>query len=331
MDLPVKNIVSEIDLKPSDFLLPLFESVVNSIISLKLTKDISKQNKKIQIQVFRGEAIQANTLFPSNFKTISSFKVIDNGEGFTDPNLESFKTAYSHKNKEEFGCKGIGRFTILAGFRKLLIKSYFVDKGIWKYREISFDTEKEVSLITNDVTEVRERKTTIELSDCYNDSIRNNSTKSVSEIAELIMQHCLVYYLCGDLPYIEVYDTESQELAVVNDLYQNLSEEREKSFSVSIQPFHCYITKTQKTNNRSNHYVYYCANSRVVGSGKSIARVNSIFAYPIIDNGYAYFLDVYVVSEYLNKKVYGSRNGFSIPQEREDGLFNSFQNNEITF
>ena len=49
MDLPVKNIVSEIDLKKSDAFLPLFECVVNSIISLKQTKDVDKDKKKIQI------------------------------------------------------------------------------------------------------------------------------------------------------------------------------------------------------------------------------------------------------------------------------------------
>ena len=122
MDLPVKNIVSEIDLKPSDALLPLFECVVNSIQSLKLLKNVKKSVKKIQVQIIRTDLMK-DTLFTQS-KIISSFKVIDNGEGFTDNNLTSFKTAYSRKNKE-LGCKGIGRFTVLAGYEKIIIESQF--------------------------------------------------------------------------------------------------------------------------------------------------------------------------------------------------------------
>ncbi len=41
-------------------------------------------------------------------------------------------------------------------------------------------------------------------------------------------------------------------------------------------------------------------------------------------------MDVYVVSEYLNKGVYPTRNGFSIPQEKtNNNLFNGY--NLISF
>ncbi|PSL50386.1 hypothetical protein CLV51_1011731 [Chitinophaga niastensis] len=76
-----------------------------------------------------------------------------------------------------------------------------------------------------------------------------------------------------------------------------------------------------KENNRKNHYIYYCANSRVVGQPKSIGRVNSLFSYPIIQGDKAYFLEVYLVSDYLNNKNYKTRNGFAIPQEKESSLF----------
>ena len=81
------------------------------------------------------------------------------------------------------------------------------------------------------------------------------------------------------------------------------------------------MTKTLKEGNRKNHYVYYCANSRVVGQPKNINK--SLFAYPLNKNGQLFFLDVYVVSDYLNKKAYNARNGFAIPLEKENGLFES--------
>lgn len=289
MELPVKNIVSEIDLKPTDALLPLFESVVNSILSLKLTKDLKKEDKKVQVQIIRGD-YPANLLDLLLHKTVTSIKVIDNGEGFNDANMKSFKTAYSRKNKE-LGCKGIGRFTILSGYAKILITSNYKEKNEWKYREIQFDTENEVTLIKEEKSDHQIRKTVVELNNS-NNVIKDHTALSIQEIAEAIMEHCLVYYLCGDLPLIEIYDKDDNSMVVVNELYRSLSEDREKSFPINGEDFYCYITKTAKTNNRKNHYIHYCANSRVVGSGKSIARVNGLFAYPLIENGIGKYLDI---------------------------------------
>lgn len=317
MDLPVRNIVSEVDLKPSDALLPLFETIVNAVISLKQTKDMLGQERKIAVQIFRGD--NPDDLNVSGYKTIDSIKVIDNGEGFTDENLKSYKTAYTHKNKD-FGCKGIGRFTILAAFTEIRITSNYKFKDKWRVRELKFEPINEVTILREHDSEDTTRQTIVQLMGCYNSAIKNYTAISLEEIAEGIMQHCLIYYLCNDLPVIEVLDTENNKTKIVNDLYKQVSKERERQFNINRNIFYCYITKTSKTNNRKNHYIHYCANSRVVGAGKNISKVNSIFSYPIIDNSRPFYLDVYIVSEYLNKKVYNSRNGFSIPQENDNGF-----------
>jgi hypothetical protein len=325
--LPVKNIVNEIDLKPDDAFLPLFECVVNSIISLKQT-NIRHEDKKIQIQITRGDLPQIPQLL-SNTKTIDSVKVIDNGEGFNDKNFKSFDTAYTDTNKI-FGCKGIGRFTVLAGFKKIIVQSWYNENGKTWYREFTFEPETEVIELKNERVENQTAKTIVEFSECHSLKIKDSTAISVQEIAELIMQHCLVYYLCNELPRIEILDKETNEIAVVNELYDRLSKEREKEFPVRSFNFHCYVTKEEKVNNRKNHYIHYCANSRMVGYGKSLSKVNSLYAYPIIENGKSYFLDVFVVSNYLNQKVYATRNGFSIPQEKDNSLF-AGTNDEITF
>ncbi|HEV3412759.1 MAG TPA: hypothetical protein VG101_09785 [Puia sp.] len=318
MHLPVKNIVSEIDLKPADALLPLFETVVNSIHSLKLTKAIKPEEKKIQVQLFREGYPPGLQL--SDVKMISSIKVYDNGEGFNDSNLESFKTAYSRKNKD-LGCKGIGRFTVLAAFKSMRIQSNFRQNNAYGYREIEFDLDNEVGIVKDEPSQDKKNQTVVELTSCYNDIVRQHSALDARQIAEQLMNHCLVYYLCNDLPLIEIYDKEKKEVCTVNELFNNLSKDREKDFMVGGHSFKCYITKSPRTSNRKYHYIYYCANSRVVGYGKSIAKVNSIFAYSIIENGEPRYLDVYVVSDFLNKKVYAARNGFAIPQEKETNLF----------
>ena len=187
MDLPVGNIVSEIDLKASDVMLPLFECVVNSIISLKKRTDIALPLKKIQIQITRGDMPSAPDLFEFN-KTIQSIKIIDNGIGFTKENFESFDTAYSRINKE-YGCKGIGRFTVLAAFEKIEVTSNYVEDGEWKRRHFDFDPETEVRMIEDEPSEVQELKTTVHLQSLYNSTIKDASAKSLDSIAEDLMNH----------------------------------------------------------------------------------------------------------------------------------------------
>ena len=317
MIVPVKNIVETVDLTPQDAFLPLFECIINSIISLIKTK-IPLNDKEIQIKITRGDLPSQTSL--DNIKTIHSITITDNGVGFDDANFESFVTPFTKTNKE-YGCKGIGRFTVLAAFKSLQIRSNYQEKGIWKFRQFLFDTDKEVTTIKDENSDVQERKTVIELIDCFNPTIKDRTAKSLEEISKDIMQQCLIYYLSGSLPVIKIFDSEDKQVEVINDLFNQVSKEREREFSLGNHKFKAYVIKTPKEGNRTNHYVSYCANSRVVGLPKSISKFNSLFSYPLEQNGKLYFLDVYLVSEYLNKKVYNVRNGFAIPREKEKGLF----------
>jgi hypothetical protein len=303
--------------------------LLNSIISLKQS-EIKKEERKIQVQIFRGSPpTQTNT---ENINTISNIKIIDNGIGFNEKNYESFKTPLSQLHKDTFGCKGVGRFTGLAAFQEIHVSSNFFENNIWKYREFKFNAAKEIyDIVENNNSDTHEYKTVVELINCNNSIILDKTAISVQDIGSEIMQHCLIYYLGGDLPLIEVWDKEKEDNSVerVNDLYKKLEKEREKFFEVKGQPFNVYIMKTLKESRRINHYIHYCANSRVSGKPKNLNKVNSIFSYPIVKDGKQYFLDNYVVSDYLNKKAYKSRNGFTIPQENDNALYNSSE--EISF
>lgn len=146
MVVPVRNLVETVDLTSEDALLPLLECVVNSIISLQQS-DLPVGEKKIQIKIERGEFPRGLGL--ENVRTISSFKVTDNGVGFNSKNFESFETPFSHINKD-YGCKGIGRFTVLAAYDEYLVDSTFKEGNLSEdkleehlYR-ISFNARKNV-------------------------------------------------------------------------------------------------------------------------------------------------------------------------------------------
>jgi len=318
MIVPAENIVEIVDLTADDVLLPMLECVVNSIISLQQSS-LPANEKEIQIKIIRG-ALPSQTNLLDSVKTIDSFVITDNGIGFTDKNYRSFETPFSQANKE-FGCKGIGRFTVLAAFESLKVESNYLENQVWKYREFQFNTKDDVNLITSEKSEEDVFKTKVRLDNCFNEVIRQKSALKIEDIAESVMQHCLIYYLNDSLPKIMIYDEESSRAESINDLYAKVSKEKERNFEVKKQQFKIYITKTPKEGNRKNNYVHYCANSRVVGNPKNIKNFNSLFNYPISRNGSLYFLDVYVVSEYLNRKSFSTRNGFNIPKEKENLLF----------
>ncbi len=318
MIVPAENIVETVDLTADDVLLPMLECVVNSIISLQQSS-LPANEKEIQIKIIRG-ALPSQTNLLDSVKTIDSFVITDNGIGFTDKNYRSFETPFSQANKE-FGCKGIGRFTVLAAFESLKVESNYLENQVWKYREFEFNTKDEVNLITSEKSEEDVFKTKVRLDNCFNEVIRQKSALKIEDIAESVMQHCLIYYWNDSLPKIMIYDEESSRAESINDLYAKVSKEKERNFEVKKQQFKIYITKTPKEGNSKNNYVQYCANSRVVGNPKNIKNFNSLFNYPISRNGSLYFLDVYVVSEYLNRKSFSTRNGFNIPKEKENLLF----------
>lgn len=321
MIVPVKNLVETVDLTAEDVLLPLLECVVNSIISLQQS-NLPNEDKKIQIQIKRGE-LPTNLNFDKN-KTITEFKIIDNGVGFNSKNYSSFKTPFSQTNKE-YGCKGIGRFTILAAYKDFLIESNFEENGNWFKRNFKFSTENEIEEISFDKSEQKISKTIIEIGSSANQILLEKSALSVLEISEAIMQHCFIYYLNNSLPRIEILDLEVNEISVINELFDKVSKEKERDFPLKGENFKFYVTKTPKEGNRRNNYIYYCANNRTVGSPKNIKHINSIFSFPVLIGNEYYFFDIYLVSEYLNKKVFKTRNGFNIPKERENLLFNDEQ------
>lgn len=285
-----------------------------------------QKKKKIQIQITRGELPQKLNF--DNSKTITNYKIIDNGIGFNSKNYASFETPFSQINKE-FGCKGIGRFTILAAYKDFFVESNYLENNIWNKRTFKFSTENEIENIALNVSDDKKWKTIVSIGNSTNSLLLEKSALSISQISESIMQHCFIYYLNNSLPKIEIIDMETNTGEVINDVFEKVSKEKERDFKLKTEDFKFYITKTHKEGNRRNNYLYYCANNRTVGTPKDIKVINSIFSYPVLIKNEYYFFDIYLVSDFLNKKVFKTRNGFNIPKEKENLLFND--EHTITF
>lgn len=318
MELAVKDLVETIDLSKSDTMLPIYESIVNSIISLS---KVERDNKTIDIHIEREVLEDEPNLFGKKPSIIKNVTIIDNGEGFTTNNYDSFCKPYSPINKK-YGCKGIGRFTILAMFSQVHVISIYKESGKWWRREFWFDIIDEIHNSTNDPLEGEHNPyTSVSLLNCCNEELISSTAVNAEDIAKGIMEHCFIYYLCNNLPQINVVEMSKNNInnksLNVLDYFSKEAKDKERDVVVYDEKFHLYITKSNKTTSRKYNYVTLCANSRSVGEKKNMAEYDSLYSYPILENGETWFLDIYVVSDYLDRKINNSRTAFKIPEKND--------------
>ena len=318
MELAVKDLVETIDLSKSDTMLPIYESIVNSIISLS---KVERDNKTIDIHIEREVLEDEPNLFGKKPYIIKNVTIIDNGEGFTTDNYYSFCKPYSPINKK-YGSKGIGRFTILAMFSQVHVISIYKESGKWWRREFWFDIIDEIHNSTNDPLEGEHNPyTSVSLLNCCNEELISSTAVNAEDIAKGIMEHCFIYYLCNNLPQINVVEMSKNNInnksLNVLDYFSKEAKDKERDVVVYDEKFHLYITKSNKTTSRKYNYVTLCANSRSVGEKKNMAEYDSLYSYPILENGETWFLDIYVVSDYLDRKINNSRTAFKIPEKND--------------
>lgn len=197
MELEVRNLVESIDLGKCDVMLPIYESIVNSIISLS---KVERNTKTIDVFIERDELPEVPDLFGKRSSIIKNVTIVDNGQGFTNDNYESFCKPYSPINKK-YGCKGIGRFTILAMFSQVQVCSIYQEQGKWWKREFHFDKINEIYDSTNIALDgEHSSQTKVSLLNCYNSELLPYTAMNADDIAKGIMEHCFIYYLCGNLP-----------------------------------------------------------------------------------------------------------------------------------
>ena len=158
MDLPGR--LRNTQVAAQDAFLPIFEAIVNSIHSIEDRFGLEDAAKKgrIQVHVYRVQQLQLPSMAGRPpVEPLKSFTVVDNGVGFTNPNLKSFETADSAA-KIERGGKGIGRLTWLVVFEKAEIESRFRgDEDRLRRRSFTFSpTETGISDFSDEALESEE-------------------------------------------------------------------------------------------------------------------------------------------------------------------------------
>ena len=164
-------------------LFPLFEAVMNSIHAVedRFGKD-NLSKGEVTIELHRTESGE-----------MEGFTISDNGIGFNESNLESFRRMDS-RAKEKIGGKGVGRLVWLKVLDEVRIQSVYDDGSIG--RSISFDFK--VSNPTDNLTLAPADQSTpgsiIQLTP-YKRDYALHIPKKASTITNRLLAHFISYFI----------------------------------------------------------------------------------------------------------------------------------------
>ncbi len=326
MEMSVKSKVDEINLRPHEFLLPLFEVVVNSILSV--TEKYPKGGGLIEIKIERDgqdEIFSPSELQDKQGKTlpvpVKNITIIDNGVGFNDENFMSFNTAYSEKNRDR-GCKGVGRFTVLACFESMHINSIFKNNNEQYSREFHFDVNHEVVPKDGNPSKidlVENNNTIISLNNCK-PKFKEKSALTSIQIAKDVIEHCLPFFINNNIPTIVIHDNLDDSKIILNDIVKTVIDfEGKPEIFYPIKDTEDFKLLLVKRTDAKTHRLRLCANNRVVGRSENIGNLIPGFESSFSnDDGADFCLDAYVLSSFLDSRVNTIRNSFNIPVHPEE-------------
>lgn len=315
----VKGVVALLNNFRSEALLPVFEAVINGIQAIEEKFGDKLSAGVIRVKVQRSSQ-QDLPFCGDNRKQleICGFEIQDNGIGFTDENLESFKTVASNY-KAKKGGKGIGRFTWLKAFENATIDSVYQVNDSRKYRrKLSFSIERGLEVEESLEVDSKIDTGTVVRLNKFKKTYKNHPSacRTGDKIAQRIMEHCLFYFLASNHPKIELNDTSPNGDSLIFDLqniYDGIKKNIEnETLELQKRTFSIYHMKLYDTHN-DMHNLVLCANKRdvlTINMGKLLGTSN-----PFDSDDKRFIYAVYVSGEYLDEHVDASRTNFDLPDE----------------
>lgn len=298
------------DLQINDYMVPLYEFLVNSFQSIaeRYGAENVKDKGKVLINIERRKSEGGDLLNP-----IIAVSIEDNGIGFNDANFSSFTRAYSEK-KAQLGGKGVGRFAALAVFDAIEIESVYESEQGTRFKRccrLARSSKSEVENISHEQTN-EEIKTIIHLKNMRDEYSDETAGVNNEEIAANLLQHVFLYFINNQAPKVIIDDSVNpidldDNEAIKENVIFNANHKRANANFIMFG-----IRKVKENVN----WVMYCAHNRVVMK-KKLKTILPLIDGPIsIGNDNLYF-DIYILSDYLDSVVKSGRNGFNFPKKND--------------
>lgn len=322
----IDRIVRDIKTR-STRLTPVIEAVCNSIEAI----GNSRTDGRIRI-VLKRDGSQDMGLEDTPVKgDIIAIDIIDNGEGFTEANKESFDT-YRSGHKMDIGGKGFGRFMFLKYFNHVSVESVYADGESFFKRCFTFGHANEIiENETNDLLDGAEHQTgtTIHLS-----SIKNKDLdKGVDVIARKLVERLLVYFATGGphTPVISIEEEDGTDSVILNNYVaptsdiQQIGQDQQIEVSGKDRTYQ-FTVKVYK--------IYYSAitNKICLTANKREVTEASLHTFvpefketmsEITEKGVQknFMVKAYVLGEYLDENVTTERDGFNFDKESPNAFY----------
>lgn len=283
-----KFLEKEVKLPKNNILLPLFEAISNSIFA---------DSKNIELNI---EYIKKDSLI--DLWRIKNLDIIDDGEGFTDFNYDSFNNAYESNKKNG---KGKGRFFFLKICKECIVKSVYKDNDRYYERKFKFLPDQEgVHLIYNkEIQNVQNLSTVVKLLDF---NINYNFALELEEIGNLILNRFLMEFMKNDFLNITLKDNLGNNISLRTE-YEKIVEDsfKKEEFIIEDVKFELFYLLMKPIQSFNKSTMIFTAEQRGIKE-KELESVDKLFANRIKDK----ILKVYISSEYLDERVSVDRDSF---------------------
>ena len=322
----IERIVRDIRTR-STSLTPIIEAVCNSIEAIGK----SEPDGKIRI-ILKRDGSKDLGLEDNPVKgEIIAVDIIDNGEGFTEVNRDSFDT-YKSDHKISSGGKGFGRFMFLKYFNRVTVESIYRKDEVFFKRTFTFGHAAEIiEDETNDPLEGNDYHTgtTIHLS-----SIKaKDLDKGIDVVARKLVERLLSYFASGDpsLPTIIIEEEDGSDKRILNEYVGPTSDIQQigDTMPIEVQGRHQKYPFTVKV-----YKIYYSAITNKICLTANLREVteSSLHNYvpefketmsEMTPDGTQknFMVKVYVQGGYLDENVTTERDGFNFDKETETPLF----------
>ena len=293
-----------------DFLQPMLEAISNSL---------EAHATKIHVKLL----IDDNpTLTDECTKKICGYEIKDNGDGFTEKNLNSFLT-YMSDYKFDLGCKGIGRITWLKVFNNVFVKSISGQKSIEFQFNESFDRDK---IAKKDISKRVQAETSVIFKDVRKSYFEQGKIDlrpeaNIIQIRDVVEDHFLVRLslakASGNQFLIEFSMGSNESSRICNDSLIDLSE---KDFCIKDAEGKCNLFKIYYSffdgPSKPKRAVFFCAD------GRAVKPIQEKFSFGTLPDNKSSIL--FLTGEYLDERVNEERTEFNIADSRpsiDGGLY----------
>ncbi|MBE2244192.1 MAG: sensor histidine kinase [Burkholderiaceae bacterium] len=314
METNLKGLVRTLDLRHSQGMMPLFEAVSNAMDAVsdrtgKLT------DGRIDVHLTRSHDLAAEG--SDELQPITGVRVTDDGIGFDDQHLASFREAYT-EHKLKSGGKGVGRFTFLKVFEDVEIRSTFRDPaGRLRQRHFRFSTEREVfdeSVADSDAEATPGSEVILsELRPTYAAAW----PREAEAVAHRLVTHFLIRFASAATPTFYLHDEGIAPInlrTVFDDTVQ--PHIQEMTFTVGAHEFGLQVFRQRS--GKDVHDLSYCAVGREV-TGTPLRRLMPDLPQSFQDrDGASFSLQVLVTGEYLDRHANSARTEFLFNPDDED-------------